>query len=467
VKNFASSSQNHDRSCSGSNCPTLSQNGKFARAYYYDGSDDYWFLDESFFNNAFSQRSYVFWIKPSTTSGTHFIYEEGGSWNGLAVIINNGELQYATRTSTTQYTTSYPFTDTSSWHQVGLTYDNGNMSLYLDGVLVNSTDTSSDYTSIAGHSNEGALGATWDSNAFGTLSGNFQGLIDEVQITTDVKPESFFASKFFTSKKTYYWKAELNDSFNSSQTATWQFTIADPEDLRVNITDPNPGSQFNISDTVLINATVESDQEPIINISYVKARIVFPDGTSEEHLLSNQGNDIYTYEFNNTDQIGMYNITIIAENTASYQNDSETSWFNVSYSTSAALLCEHSPCIANSSLIESRDNLGTPEPNSPNTIDSCTDGSSGTYMQDESIENITITDLNGTTFRGGDTVNITVTATTSSTVINLIGEDTPLPAGTALSFIDGKVVLETGDIVKVKSSAATSLDAHLSVMEIT
>jgi hypothetical protein len=66
-----------------------------------------------------------------------------------------------------------------------------------------------------------------------------------------------------------------------------------------------------------------------------------------------------------------------------------------------------------------------------------------------------------------DTVNITVTATTSSTVINLIGEDTPLPAGTALSFIDGKVVLETGDIVKVKSSAATSLDAHLSVMEIT
>ena len=65
------------------------------------------------------------------------------------------------------------------------------------------------------------------------------------------------------------------------------------------------------------------------------------------------------------------------------------------------------------------------------------------------------------------TVNVTVTATTSSTVINLIGEDTPIPAGTALSFIDGKVVLETGDIIKVKSSAASSLDAHLSAMEIT
>ena len=65
------------------------------------------------------------------------------------------------------------------------------------------------------------------------------------------------------------------------------------------------------------------------------------------------------------------------------------------------------------------------------------------------------------------TVNVTVTATTSSTVINLIGEDTPIPAGTALSFIDGKVVLETGDIIKVKSSAASSLDIHLSAMEIT
>ena len=65
------------------------------------------------------------------------------------------------------------------------------------------------------------------------------------------------------------------------------------------------------------------------------------------------------------------------------------------------------------------------------------------------------------------TVNVTVTATTSSTVINLIGEDTPIPAGTALSFIDGKVVLETGDIIKIKSSAASSLDIHLSAMEIT
>jgi hypothetical protein len=47
-----------------------------------------------------------------------------------------------------------------------------------------------------------------------------------------------------------------------------------------------------------------------------------------------------------------------------------------------------------------------------------------------------------------------------------VGEDTPIPSGTALSFIDGKVVLQVGDIIKVKSDTASSLDVHLSVMEI-
>jgi hypothetical protein len=66
-----------------------------------------------------------------------------------------------------------------------------------------------------------------------------------------------------------------------------------------------------------------------------------------------------------------------------------------------------SPCIANSSTLQSRDTLGTPEPNQPNTIDLCADGGTGTYLTDESVENITITDLNSTTFNAGDTVNVT------------------------------------------------------------
>jgi hypothetical protein len=65
------------------------------------------------------------------------------------------------------------------------------------------------------------------------------------------------------------------------------------------------------------------------------------------------------------------------------------------------------------------------------------------------------------------TCNATVTVTIGSDVINLIGENTPIPANTALSFIDGKIVVMTTDVVKVKGSVAGAIDAHLSYMEIT
>ena len=64
------------------------------------------------------------------------------------------------------------------------------------------------------------------------------------------------------------------------------------------------------------------------------------------------------------------------------------------------------------------------------------------------------------------TCNATVTVTVGSDVINLIGENTPIPANTALSFIDGKIVVQTTDVVKVTGSVANALDAHLSYMEI-
>lgn len=75
--------------------------------------------------------------------------------------------------------------------------------------------------------------------------------------------------------------------------------------------------------------------------------------------------------------------------------------------------CEYgeSPCIADSAMLKCRDSVtdgNGPEPNQPNTIDTCQDGtavySNPSCGGDESIENITITDLNNSNFRPGDTV---------------------------------------------------------------
>ena len=47
-------------------------------------------------------------------------------------------------------------------------------------------------------------------------------------------------------------------------------------------------------------------------------------------------------------------------------------------------------------------------------------------------------------------------------------KDIPLPAGSSVEVMSGnKIVLETGDIVKVKGSTTDAVDAILSIMEIT
>ena len=44
-------------------------------------------------------------------------------------------------------------------------------------------------------------------------------------------------------------------------------------------------------------------------------------------------------------------------------------------------------------------------------------------------------------------------------------KDAPIPAGSALSVLDGKIVLETTDTVVVTSDTASSADVILSVLE--
>ena len=71
-----------------------------------------------------------------------------------------------------------------------------------------------------------------------------------------------------------------------------------------------------------------------------------------------------------------------------------------------------SPCVGTSALLQCTGNQAAPGPeiNAPNTIDACVDATtSGTCQNDESVENITISDLNNTLFEAGDTVQINYT----------------------------------------------------------
>lgn len=65
-----------------------------------------------------------------------------------------------------------------------------------------------------------------------------------------------------------------------------------------------------------------------------------------------------------------------------------------------------------------------------------------------------------------ETTQITVDAyITSGGTDYYIVKNAPIPAGSALSVLDGKIILEAADVVKVVSDTASSADVVLSVLE--
>jgi hypothetical protein len=66
------------------------------------------------------------------------------------------------------------------------------------------------------------------------------------------------------------------------------------------------------------------------------------------------------------------------------------------------------------------------------------------------------------------TASAYITRDVSGTPTNFyIVKDAPIPAQGALSVLDGKIILEAADVVKVICNTASGLDTMLSVLEIT
>ncbi len=63
-------------------------------------------------------------------------------------------------------------------------------------------------------------------------------------------------------------------------------------------------------------------------------------------------------------------------------------------------------------------------------------------------------------------IKASVYITRSSTDYYIV-KDAPIPAQGALSVLDGKIILEAADVVKVVANTASGLDTILSVLEIT
>jgi hypothetical protein len=129
----------------------------------------------------FSQQTVTLWFKANTTSGTQVLYDEGGLTNGLAIRIDNGTLQAAAQDQQVTIIASTSFSGTD-WTHVAITFDNGQLKLYVGAAERDSVTGS--FGTVSNHTNAAGLGARRSQDAFdGDGTGDyFGGLIDDVRI---------------------------------------------------------------------------------------------------------------------------------------------------------------------------------------------------------------------------------------------------------------------------------------------
>jgi hypothetical protein len=206
-------------------------------------------------------------------------------------------------------------------------------------------------------------------------------------------------------KKQFVWNIKCYDSLNQLGIGVNRsINIIDIVKPKVDVLAPSAGNDYVVGQQIEIRANVTDNDDIMI----VRAKLENENGIEYVTLHDDDSDNVYngTYEIF---ILGVHNVTIIARDLSNNVNDTQETWFNVTYTTGAAIYCTSSPCIAGNDLIASRDSIDVGEPNQPNTIDGCTDGTSGTYLDDESLENITIRSLNGSNFRAGDTVEMIIT----------------------------------------------------------
>lgn len=165
---------------SGSTVSFSTDSKKGTHSASFNGTSNYLqYSNGTFLNQAITNFSYSIWVKPSSLIGIQTIFEEGDTVNGVAVRLNGSTLEAAVRKSSVQVNTAtFTYPADGLWHHVALTYSNGNVIFYLDGVA--SSTLATGFGELAAHSDVQHIGYS-NGDAFGASSANYYGgLIDDI-----------------------------------------------------------------------------------------------------------------------------------------------------------------------------------------------------------------------------------------------------------------------------------------------
>ncbi|GEM_PF-1160121 len=145
----------------------------------FDGSTSIRYSqDGGFMESAYNNVSFSAWILTDNITGDRVIYEEGGGTNGFMLWLDDGILTATTRTggagSEVSVAAATTLTLDGLWHHVAATFDNGEVAVYLDGVVATTT---AGFTQIAAHGDDGGIGGPVSAASNG-VTGFFSGLMD-------------------------------------------------------------------------------------------------------------------------------------------------------------------------------------------------------------------------------------------------------------------------------------------------
>ena len=141
-------------------------------------------IDNGFMETSFSALSVSLWVKPDNLIGTKTLFDEGGSTGGrgMAIRLNNNLLSAGVRNGgggTLVRDESHIFPSDGQWHHIAAVFDNGEFTVYLDGIP-SPTQTAA-YTTINNHGNNGGVGGNFGGSVLNTGSTRYRGYMDDVR----------------------------------------------------------------------------------------------------------------------------------------------------------------------------------------------------------------------------------------------------------------------------------------------
>jgi len=192
----------------GNNDGTLFGNAGFSTDNYaggfslsLDGTNSYVEVSPTassgFLHDAFTTRTVTGWVKPSSLSGIQTIFEEGGSSFGIAIRLNEEQLEAIVKINSFDLVIlSTPYPSDGVWHSFGIVFDQGKFDLYLDGDLKQTGNSISILPEVPQHGDKANVGVSRNSDAFGDQDNFFSGSIDEVKVYDVALEDSEIQSNF-------------------------------------------------------------------------------------------------------------------------------------------------------------------------------------------------------------------------------------------------------------------------------